>query len=142
MSVADMAPPRKKPLSPVRYGGNPTGSMILKRLIVALVVSGLAPALGSCTQMSGVVADTWPHWAGGEPAGAPPRPGSPGYDEFINHGKAQSSAANPAANPAAVGDQTNSLPAGAPQAYAPQRPAPAAAGEPPTDAPVTRGGLY
>lgn len=140
MSDADMAPPRKKPVPPVRCGGNQAGSMILKRLIVALVALGLGPALGSCAQMSGAIADTWPHWAGGEPAGTPPRRGAPGYEEFVTHGKAQSGTANPAGNPTATGDQTNSAPTGAPQAYAPQRPAPA--GEPPTDAPVTRGGLY
>jgi hypothetical protein len=35
----------------------------------------------------GFVADHWPHWAGGMPADVPPRPGSPGYAEFIAHGQ-------------------------------------------------------
>jgi len=44
--------------------------------------------VGSCSSFSGYVADHWPHWAGGEPEDVPPRPGSPGYDEFIAHGQA------------------------------------------------------
>jgi hypothetical protein len=141
MSGVDIALPRKKPVLPVRWGGNLAGSMILKRLILALIALGLAPALGSCAQFSGSIADTWPHWAGGEPAGTPPRRGTPGYDEFVTHGKAQPNAANPAA----AGEQTSSLPTGAAEAYAPRRPAPAAtpdADEAPADTAVTRGGLY
>ncbi len=48
--------------------------------------------LGSCggaseSGVSGYVADHWPHWAGGMPADVPPRPGAPGYNEFIAHGQ-------------------------------------------------------
>jgi hypothetical protein len=68
--------------------------MIDKRLFTAAIVLGLGLGLASC---GGYVADHWPHWAGGLPADAPPRPGSPGYSEFIAHGQADQDPANAAA---------------------------------------------
>src|SRR5579885_1326898 len=63
-----------------------SAAMIRKRsLAAAAAVLWLAPMLGSC---GGFVADHWPHWAGGLPPDAPPRPGAPGYEEFIAHGEA------------------------------------------------------
>jgi hypothetical protein len=59
--------------------------MVVRRLQIALLVIGLAPALASCAGFSGYVADHWPHWAGGMPEGVPPRPGAPGYDDYIAH---------------------------------------------------------
>jgi hypothetical protein len=59
------------------------------------MVLALGLILGSCSGFSGVVADNWPHWAGGLPAGAPPRPGAPGYEEFIAHKQQDDSAAKP-----------------------------------------------
>ena len=50
----------------------------MTRLIVLLIVAG--PVLGSCT--GGVVGDLMPHWAGGLPKNAPPRPGTPEYDAY------------------------------------------------------------
>jgi hypothetical protein len=41
--------------------------------------------LGSCGSFSGYVSDHWPTWAGGMPKDVPPRPGAPGYDEFMAH---------------------------------------------------------
>jgi cell division septation protein DedD len=66
--------------------------MIVKRWIAAAVLLGFSPLLGSCGGgaeggFSGYVADHWPHWAGGMPDDVPPRPGAPGYDEFIAHGQ-------------------------------------------------------
>jgi hypothetical protein len=68
--------------------------MIDKRLFMAAIVLGLGLGLANC---GGYVADHWPHWAGGLPADAPPRPGSPGYSEFIAHGQADQDPTNPAA---------------------------------------------
>ncbi len=48
-----------------------------------VLLSGLA--LGSCASVSATVSDNWPTWAGGLPKDVPPRPGTPGYDEFIVH---------------------------------------------------------
>jgi hypothetical protein len=58
--------------------------MIIKRLMAASAVLSLAMMLSAC---GGYVADRWPHWAGGLPPDAPPRPGAPGYDDFIAHGE-------------------------------------------------------
>jgi hypothetical protein len=62
--------------------------MIVKRHIVIAILLTLGPMLGSCSGFAGSVADNWPHWAGGMPADVPPRPGAPGYNEFIAHGQA------------------------------------------------------
>lgn len=58
-----------------------------KRHIAMAILLGLGPLLGSCGGFSGYVADSWPHWAGGLPPDVPPRPGAPGYSEFIAHGQ-------------------------------------------------------
>jgi hypothetical protein len=60
--------------------------MTHKRLLKAAIVLGVELNLANC---GGFVADHWPHWAGGLPDGVPPRPGAPGYAEFIAHGQAQ-----------------------------------------------------
>jgi hypothetical protein len=62
-------------------------SMTAKQGIGAAIAVCLVLALGACSPFSGYVADSWPHWAGGEPTGLPPRPGSPGYAEYIAHGQ-------------------------------------------------------
>jgi hypothetical protein len=51
--------------------------------------------LGSCTSFSATVSDHWPTWAGGMPKDVPPRPGAPGYDEFLAHQQARDAAAAP-----------------------------------------------
>jgi hypothetical protein len=71
----------------------------LKRSVAAGLLLGSAALLGACSPFSSSLADMWPHWAGGEPAGLPPRPGQPGYEEFIAHGQPNQ---NPAATPAAA----------------------------------------
>jgi len=102
---------------------------MVKRLFVALLGLGLGLALGSCGPVAGFTADHWPHWAGGLPAGTPPRPGTPGYNDYIAHRQADSEPAKSVATGTA--------------ANAPAAPAPAAA-EPQgdEDAAVARGGLY
>ncbi len=70
--------------------------MTVKRLVAAGTLLWLGTALGACSPFAGYMADHVPHWAGGLPPDAPPRPGAPGYDEFIAHGEAQPAAANSA----------------------------------------------
>jgi hypothetical protein len=103
--------------------------MIVKRLSVALMGLGLGLLLGSCGPVAGFTSDHWPHWAGGLPEGTPPRPGAPGYDDYVAHRQAETELAKTAAATA----KTN----------APAAPPPAAA-EPQgdDDTAVTRGGLY
>ena len=105
-----------------------TGTMV-KRLAMGLLGLGLGLSLGSCGPVAGFTADHWPHWAGGMPDGVPPRPGTPGYEDFVAHRQAEAEPAKPPAAPAATG--------------APAAPAPAAA-EPDADqaTQVRRGGLY
>jgi hypothetical protein len=70
--------------SPIR-SNNPAANM--RRLGAASVLLCLAAMLGACSPFAGYVADHVPHWAGGLPPDAPPRPGAPGYDDFIAHGE-------------------------------------------------------
>lgn len=99
----------------------------------------------------------WPHWAGGEPAGLPPRPGQPGYEEFIAHGqRGQNPADAPAAQQApggttaTIADQKSAAREQKPPAYAePQGqqrsetgPLPEPAEQPANDSGVVHGGLY
>jgi hypothetical protein len=102
--------------------------MMVKRLCAALMGLGLGLLLGSCGPVAGFTADYWPHWAGGLPAGTPPRPGTPGYADYVAHRQAETEPPKPAANAVA---------------NAPAAPAPAAV-EPQSDddRPVRRGGLY
>jgi hypothetical protein len=82
---------------------DPAAAMIAKRLGAAGALLCLAAMLGACAPFSGFVADHWPHWAGGLPSDVPPRPGTPGYDDFVAHGEpAQNTAAPNAAAPASA----------------------------------------
>lgn len=119
--------------------------MIPKRLFTAAIVLGIGLNLASC---GGFVADHWPHWAGGLPADAPPRPGTPGYAEFVSHGQAKPEAVNTATPQPPVAAAANTLAPAAPTAV-PLRQAPAAptgAAPPnddvPEDSSVVKGGLY
>ena len=126
--------------------------MTLKRLVGAAMLFGSALALSGCG--AGTVADMWPHWAGGEPAGLPPRPGQPGYEEFIAHGQPSPNAAvAPAPAQQALGGTTAAIaeqksavqPPGraAPRAEENSEAEPAEAVEHPVgDTGVVRGGLY
>jgi hypothetical protein len=115
--------------------------MIIRYFVAALLLLCLGVSLGSCSPFSGYVSDHWPHWAGGMPDGVPPRPGTPGYDQFIAHNQPGQSPYSPAVDEthAASGDKGPVIE---------QRPAvtaqkPVAAGEKPGDDPSTiQGGLY
>lgn len=50
----------------------------MARVLALLIASAL---LGACSSTSNV-GDYIPHWAGGLPKDAPPRPGTPEYDAF------------------------------------------------------------
>jgi hypothetical protein len=100
--------------------------MTMKRLGAAGALFGLAVTLSACSPFAGYVADHVPHWAGGLPPDAPPRPGAPGYDDFIAHGEppAQNApAADAVPSTGAVGS-TGAAPntaANAPQAKTPAK---------------------
>ena len=123
----------------------------IKRFVAAALLFGSALALSAC---GGTVADMWPHWAGGEPAGLPPRPGQPGYEQFIAHGQpSQNAAATPAGAQQAPGGTTAAIPgqksAAQPPGHAVPHPEenseadlPEAVEHPVSDTGVVRGGLY
>lgn len=71
----------------------------IMRSIAPTMVLFACLALGSCAGFPGYVSDHWPIWAGGLPSDVPPRPGAPGYEEFISHqqGKDAASSATAAA---------------------------------------------
>jgi len=98
---------------------------------------GVCLALGGCSSFAGVVSDAWPTWAGGMPKDVPPRPGAPGYEEFISHQQRQDPAAAGAAAPGAAAQAGAPTP-GAPGTTATVAPA-AAATVAPAAAPPTTG---
>jgi len=124
----------------------------IKRLVGLAAALSVCAALGGCTSFSYFVSDHWPTWAGGMPNNVPPRPGAPGYEEFIAHqegrqaqapaaGSTAPGAAAPAA-PESTGAVTSSAPAAAPgtaNAYAPVEPAGALQ---PDNQAAVQGGLY
>ncbi len=99
-----------------------------------MAVCCLALLLASCGTFSGYVADHWPHWAGGMPDDVPPRPGAPGYEQFIAHKPEGKDAPAPTAMPVS---QQVVAPA-QPAANAPPRENPA----PSADPNGGQGGLY
>jgi hypothetical protein len=72
---------------PNRSTPRPVLRMTPRHFVGAAVALCFGLTLGACSPFAGYVSDNWPHWAGGEPTGLPPRPGKPGYDEFIAHGQ-------------------------------------------------------
>jgi len=52
-----------------------------RTVLPAGLVLGLLPLLGGCG--GGVIGDILPHAIGGYPRDAPPRPGTPGYEEWL-----------------------------------------------------------
>jgi hypothetical protein len=122
--------------------------MAPKWLITAATLLGFGLNLASCGSF---VADHWPHWAGGLPADVPPRPGTPGYAEFVAHGQSKPDAnpdakQEPAATAATAQSGVQQSPAAtAPAAAAtPAVPVRAAAPDNETgqDSGVVNGGLY
>jgi hypothetical protein len=56
---------------------------MMQRFFAATLVLLAGLGLSSCASFSATVTDHWPTWAGGLPNDVPPRPGAPGYDEFM-----------------------------------------------------------
>jgi hypothetical protein len=118
--------------------------------LAATAVLGTCLALGGCSSVAGFVSDSVPTWAGGMPKDVPPRPGAPGYEEFIAHQQRQDTAATPASTPGQAGAMPAPVTTGtaavapapnpATSRVAPQQFPPAYA--PPDDRATTRGGLY
>ena len=131
-------------------------AVLTRRRLALTALLGVCLALGGCNSFAGFVSDTWPTWAGGMPKDVPPRPGAPGYEEFISHQQRQDPAAAGAAAPGAAAQAgapapgapgtTGTTPANptAPNSAvnraAPQQFPPAYAR--PDDRATTRGGLY
>jgi hypothetical protein len=139
------------------YRGRDLSESSTARRLALTALLGVALALGGCSSFAGFVSDTWPTWAGGMPKDVPPRPGAPGYEEFIAHQQRQDAAAGGAAAPGAAAQAgapaapgtTGTTPATATAApaanpavnrAAPQQLAPAYAR--PNDRSTTQGGLY
>ena len=125
---------------------------LTRRRLALPALLGVFLALGGCSSFSGFVADTWPTWAGGMPKDVPPRPGAPGYEEFIAHQQRLDAASGGPVAPGAGAQAgapatTGTTPAGAApppnsavSRAAPQQFPPAYAR--PDDRGTTRGGLY
>ena len=109
-------------------------------------VAGSASGGDRGSQFADYVSDHWPRWAGGMPDDVPPRPGTPGYDEFIAHGQAKpapATAAAPGAKTAAAKTKTVAQPAPAPApATEPVATVAPADDQPTEDSSVVKGGLY
>jgi hypothetical protein len=85
------------------------------RFLAPVLILCASLALASCSSFSGYVSDHWPMWAGGMPNDVPPRPGAPGYEEFISHQQARDeAAANAAAAKQGATPAVGTAPAGAP----------------------------
>lgn len=60
---------------------------MLKPFRTLLVLAALAAGLAGCgtvnEKLSASMGDYFPQWAGGLPADAPPRPGTPQYDAYM-----------------------------------------------------------
>jgi hypothetical protein len=62
-------------------------SVHTRHLAIALAVTLASCGLSGCgsinERLAAGMSDAIPHWAGGMPADAPPRPGTAKYDEFM-----------------------------------------------------------
>jgi len=103
----------------------------VRQFIAVLMMVCLGALLGSCGSYSGYVADHWPRWAGGMPGDVPPRPGAPGYNDYIAHRPTDRDAAPPAlaGQPAVAGQSGNT-------------PAARSANPAPDNSTIAPGGLY
>jgi hypothetical protein len=94
-----------------------------KRFVAPLTALLMCLTLGSCAQFAATVSDHWPTWLGGMPNDVPPRPGAPGYDEFLAHQRGKDAASPP-------------TPANKAEASAPS------ANQPAANSSAVQGGLY
>jgi hypothetical protein len=117
------------------------------RALLASLAFALALLLGSCSSYSDFVANHWPHLAGGEPAGLPPRPGEPGYAHFM----ASEAGQDPSSEVAGQARPTAAAAKSSMKSSISRKPSPAASPSPATTARksmmtpahnVVQGGLY
>jgi len=111
---------------------------MIKRFSALTVVILPCLALGACTSFSGAVADHWPTWAGGMPKDVPPRPGAPGYEEFLAHQQGKDASASAATGTTAAAPAAAAAP-GADNTGVPAIPT---ANRQPGDQSAVQGGLY
>jgi len=123
---------------------------MIKRLFAPVLILSVGLAVGACTPFANTVSDYWPTWAGGMPKDVPPRPGAPGYEEFLlrQQGKDVAPPAAPAdtagaqaAPSAAPGSAKAQPPAAAPLDNANMRAAPVVIPSR-NDQAAVQGGLY
>jgi len=69
---------------------------MIQRFFAPSILLFIGLALGSCAPFVATVSDNWPTWAGGMPKDVPPRPGAPGYDDFLVHQQGKDVTASPA----------------------------------------------
>jgi hypothetical protein len=55
----------------------------LRLVLIPLIATTIASCLAGCASTGPNMGDLIPQWAGGLPADAPPRPGTPQYDAFM-----------------------------------------------------------
>ncbi len=115
---------------------------MIKRLFALTVVLCACLTLGACSSFSGYVADSWPTWAGGMPKDVPPRPGAPGYEEFIAHQQNNEAQAAAPAGSAAAGPAATPVAATAPVANNPALQSLPPRAPRPEDQSAVQGGLY
>lgn len=53
-----------------------------RKRLTHFALAVVAPLVAGCSSISGFMADAMPHWAGGLPVNAPPRPTDPRYEEY------------------------------------------------------------
>ena len=65
----------------------------IRPVLISLVATAAALSLAGCSSINEKVGagmgDIMPQWAGGLPAGAPPRPGTAEYDRFMQERERQ-----------------------------------------------------
>ncbi len=126
------------------YRGSDLAAVLTRRRWAATAVLGIGLALGGCSSVANVVTDNVPTWAGGMPKDVPPRPGAPGYEEFISHQQRQDAAAAGTAPAGAPGQAAATRPRVRPARHRPRRPIPSRAVRPrsncrrPTRGPTTQ----
>jgi hypothetical protein len=137
-SKVKLDPSKSTQIDPIRSLGallRRPANLSVPALGSALLVLG-SLCLGSCASISATVSDHWPTWAGGMPNDVPPRPGAPGYEEFLAHQQRQDAAA---ASPTAdANTQATSIVASPNKTSG--RPAPA--NQPVENPGTVQGGLY
>jgi hypothetical protein len=127
-------------------------SDVIKRFSALTAALLLSLALAACASFSNTVSDAWPTWAGGMPKDVPPRPGTPGYEEFIAHQQSRAATPTPSAEAAQATPASAIAPPPTAAAPPPATPLPAAANAyapappvgygRPDDQAVAQGGLY